>query len=175
MRSFSYYSFFQWTFGRHLIHMNFTHICIYIYIWALAFPLVESDLWIMSVSIENDFMGNIHSHRRTHQKLFQGHRGCRRLCRAPAHLHIYSSHVSRCPHHSSDHMDFHSRPWETRNRPSQRAEAIKWNQRSESQRMSSGLPWGTGVGMRFNQPLTAPCWELHGWQRRRLSPSSSYF
>lgn len=46
--------------------------------------------------------------------------------------------------------------------PSQTAGAIKLNQRSGSQRMASGLPWGTRVGMRFNQALTAPCWELHG-------------
>ena len=87
-------------------HHIYTHTCSFSFC---------SDLLIISVSLENGFyMNQTHSWNLQWQIPFY-HWGFRSRCRAPYHLHIHISDLSRHPDSSSDHMDFHSRPWETRN------------------------------------------------------------
>lgn len=93
------------------IHTYALHILVYTHV---LFPSFWSDLLIISVPLENEFYVNHTVLKAFQWQIIFYHWGFRSHCRAQCHLHIHISDLSRHPDSSCDHMDFHSRPWETR-------------------------------------------------------------
>lgn len=96
------------------IWVSYMYLYTHIYTHTCSFSF-WSDLLTISVALENGFYVN-HTLLKSFQwQVIFYHWGFRSRCGAQCHLHIHISDLSRHPDSSSDHMDFHSGPWETRN------------------------------------------------------------